>query len=274
MAPPLRRPWPATFPVLPCAGLLAFASVAGFAVVVLVPSALPTLALVPAELGARPWAALTYSFVHPGPLSLLANLAVLLLIAPRLEARIGGARLAGYFAGGALTGVVVSLAQPGAAMAGAGTAIFGVLVGFARHCPDEAVVPPLRLTGRWPVAALAAAVLLLGLSGLPSGVGRGAVVGVMVVGLVLAARPVRRLAERQVELPNSHFNMPGVTHDEISTPWDSIDLDSLHEVNRSVVEVLLLRARELGPTHLSPAERELLDRMTFASELARQRSGG
>ncbi|MSR03954.1 MAG: hypothetical protein EXR94_14645 [Gemmatimonadetes bacterium] len=45
-----------------------------------------------------------------------------------------------------------------------------------------------------------------------------------------------------------------------STPWDVIDLDALHETNREGVEVLLHRARELGPTHLRPADRELLDR--------------
>ena len=272
MAPPLRRPWPATFPVLPCAGLLAFASIAGFAAVVLLPDAFQILALVPAEVAVRPWAVVTYSFVHPGPLPLLLNLAALLLVAPRLEARIGAARLLGYYGAGSAVGVVLSLAQPGAAMAGAGPAVLGLLVGFGRHCGEESLVPAVPLKGRLALAILATAVLVLGVPGLPGGLARGVVVGVLVAGLLISSRPARQKEERQVEAPNSHFNMPGVTHGDIATPWDSIDLGSLHEVNRAVVETLLARARELGPSHLAPTERELLDRMAAAHGFCRMGS--
>ena len=97
--------------------------------------------------------------------------------------------------------------------------------------------------------------------------------GLVAVGLVLG-RSTKAKVERQVEMPNSHFNPPGLTLDgAISTPWDVIDLDSLHMVNRAVVEVLLDRARALGPTHLSRADQELLDRMATAARLVAARTG-
>ena len=118
------------------------------------------------------------------------------------------------------------------------------------------------------VAILAVAVLWPGLPGLSSGIGRGAAIGALAAAFLLLSRPSKRRLERQVEPPNSHFNPPGVKHGPIATPWDAIDLEALHEVNRPLVEVLLARARELGPSHLSPTERELLDRMAFATRLA------
>ena len=71
----------------------------------------------------------------------------------------------------------------------------------------------------------------------------------------------------------TNYNPPGVHHEvTITTPWDVIVLNALHEANRAGVEVLLLRARELGPTHLSPADRELLDRMATAARLTAERA--
>lgn len=121
------------------------------------------------------------------------------------------------------------------------------------------------------VAVLAVAVVWPGVPSLSSWIARGAVIAVLALTFLLLSRPAKRAVERRVEPPNSHFNPPGVTHGPIATPWDSIELEALHEVNRSVVEVLLARARDLGPGHLSPGDRELLDRMAFASRLA---SGG
>jgi hypothetical protein len=116
-------------------------------------------------------------------------------------------------------------------------------------------------------------VLWPGLPGLSSGIGRGTVIGVLAGAFLLLSRRPKRQLERQVEPPNSHFNPPGVRHGPIATPWDAINLAALHEVNRPLVEVLLARARELGPDHLSPTERELLDRMAFATRLAAEGAG-
>jgi membrane associated rhomboid family serine protease len=250
--------------VVPSVALLGLATLAGFIVVSVLPEGLGALALVPAELGQRPWSALTYSFVHTRPLPLVLDLAALLLLASRLEGRVGGAGVVGYYAAGAAAGVLLALVQPSVPTAGAGAAIVGLLVGFARHCADELVLPPLPVKGPWPAAALAVAALLPGVTDTPSGVGRGLLLGGLVAGLLASSRPRKRPPERRVEPPNSHFNPPGVRHD-VSTPWDSVDLESLHEVNRAVVETLLQRARALGPSHLSPADRDLLDRLTAAS---------
>ena len=94
---------------------------------------------------------------------------------------------------------------------------------------------------------------------------RGRGLSVMLLGGLLVAAAVGR----QVEQPNSHFNPAGVHHRDIATPWDGIDLEGLHEVNRELVTTLLARARALGPGHLRPGEVELLDRMAHAAAAGR-----
>jgi hypothetical protein len=147
--------------------------------------------------------------------------------------------------------------------------VFGLVVGLARHAGDEPIIPAVRLPNRLLLVVLGAAVLLAPLSEVPSPTLRWVLLGSLILGLLRFGRPPKRGGgSRRVEAPNSHFNPPGVSHGPAATPWDSIDLESLHEVNRAVVETLLERARALGPDHLTPSERELLDRMASATRLA------
>ena len=274
--PPLRRTWPVTFPALPWAGLLWVATVAGFIVVTAVPGALRQLALVPGELASRPWTALSYPFVHLTPLPLLLDFAALVLLAPRLEGRAGGARMVAWFMAGTIAGALLAMLRPGEQLVGSAPAILGLLVGVARTAPVEIDGESTGTGWRWLAVVVAVVALLPQISGAPLGLVRGALIGSLVASLLVRSAAATRKMERRVEEPNSHFNPPGVQHEvKMTTPWDSIDLDALHEVNRGVIEVLLRRARELGPTHLSPGDRELLDRMASAHRLAaEQRRAG
>jgi membrane associated rhomboid family serine protease len=270
--PPLRRSWPVTLPAIQGAGLLGVATLAGFILVSALPGALGQLALTPSELTLRPWTALSYPFVHTGLLPLSLNLAALLLLAPGLERRSGGVRLLAWFVAGTLAGAALSLLLPSAPLLGSGPALVGIAVGLACR-GQQMTLPPLGAKARWLGIALAAAALLPQVTPTPDGSVRMALIGALVAAGLGMGRSRTPMVERQVELPNSHFNPPGVHHEvRMTTPWDVIDVDALHEANREGVEGLLLRARELGPTHLSPADRELLDRMATAARLAAARS--
>jgi membrane associated rhomboid family serine protease len=262
------RTWPAASAIQPFAGLLVLANAAAF--VVAGAASGPTfrsLALVPAELAQRPWAAVTYAFLHPSAWQLMLEMAALVLIAPRLESRAGGAALVGWYLGGALLAVPVGFIAPGEAFAGSSAAVLAVLVGFVRRRPEDAVIAAAPAKGRWLVPVLVAGALLPSLA-------TGASAPVVIAHLSAAAlaclylvRPSKPVPERRVELPNSHFNAPGVTSQPARTPWDAIELDALHEVNREAVIGVLEKARELGPSHLTGSEREFLDRMCAASRL-------
>ncbi|MGE0442776.1 MAG: hypothetical protein AB7L66_21710 [Gemmatimonadales bacterium] len=121
-----------------------------------------------------------------------------------------------------------------------------------------------------PTRRVSVAALTIGAAVLPFLLGwapglRIAVGGLALLAYLGLARSPKRRAERQVEPPNSHFNPPTVQHRDHDTPWDTIDLAALHEVNREVVARLLEQARVLGPDSLSPTERDLLQRMADAT---------
>ncbi len=267
--PPLRRSWPVTIPALQVAGLLGLATVAGFILLAALPGALGQLALTPAEIATRPWTAFSYPFVHTGLLPLALDLGALLLLAPGLERGAGGARMLAWFAGGTLVGAALALLFPTAPLLGTGPALAGVAIGSAWRPAEQTTAA----AGRWLGIVLAIAALLPRMSGSPDGPMRWALIATLVTAGLAMGRTRKPKVERQVELPNSHFNPPGVHHEvRMTTPWDVIDLDQLHEANREGVEVLLRRARELGPTHLGAADRELLDRMATAARLTAERS--
>jgi membrane associated rhomboid family serine protease len=271
--PPLRRSWPVTLPAIQGAGLLGVATLAGFILVSALPGALGQLALTPSELTLRPWTVLSYPFVHTGLLPLSLDLVALLLLAPGLERGSGGARLLAWFAAGTLGGAALSLLLGSAPLLGSGPALVGIAVGLAWRGPEQKTLSPLGTKARWLGIALAVAALLPQVTPTLDGSVRVALIGALVAAGLGMGRSRTPMVERRVELPNSHFNPPGVHHEvRMTTPWDVIDVDALHEANREGVEGLLLRARELGPTHLSAADRELLDRMATAARLAAERS--
>lgn len=75
----------------------------------------------------------------------------------------------------------------------------------------------------------------------------------------------KRIEEKRVvEKPNSHYAPEAVKNLEAQERWERIDLDALHELNRSEVEALLERVHALGIKSLRPQERAFLERMVEA----------
>jgi membrane associated rhomboid family serine protease len=140
------------FSLTPWVKRLLVANVAVWAVGLVVPSAfiIQWFGFVPAETLFRPWAILTYMFVHGGFFHLLFNMLVVFFFGPPLESRLGGTEflklylLAGL--GGALLGFVFAFDT---AVIGASGAAFGLMVAFAWLWPNA----PIYIWGIFPIKA-------------------------------------------------------------------------------------------------------------------------
>ena len=110
---------------------------------------------------------------------------------------------------GTLAGAALAWLHPSAPMLGAGPALLGVAVGLARVRSDETVLP-LGAKGRWLGGLLAITALLPRVTATPDGAVRAALIGGLVIAGLALTRSQKLLVERRVELPNSHYNPPGV----------------------------------------------------------------
>lgn len=81
------------------------------------------------------------------------------------------------------------------------------------------------------------------------------------IALRRAIRARGRERRRIIEQPNSHYTSPVVRNGETRHRWQSIDLDSIHEVNRGEVSRLLARVEASGVDSLREAERVFLDQV-------------
>lgn len=86
-----------------------------------------------------------------------------------------------------------------------------------------------------------------------------AVAAFATIALRRAIRARTRERRRVVEQPNSHYTSPVVRNGESRHRWQSIDLDSIHEVNRGEVKRLLARVEASGVDSLREGERVFLD---------------
>jgi hypothetical protein len=87
-------------------------------------------------------------------------------------------------------------------------------------------------------------------------VAAGMLASFAVTGLIRARTRARR---RVLEQPNSHYTSQLVRNGEKRHRWHSIDLDSIHEVNRGEVVRLLARVDASGVETLRETERVFLD---------------
>ena len=116
----------------------------------------------------RWWTALTYMFVHAGPLHLLANMYALYLFGPRLEHTWGAKKFAWFYVLCALGGVAFQmLFVRGGGLVGASAPVFGVLTAYAMQWPDDEIallfMVPMR--ARTLAAGLFGFNIVLGLIG-------------------------------------------------------------------------------------------------------------
>ncbi len=215
----------------------------------------------------RPWTLFTYMFLHAGFGHLFVNMLGLFFFGPRLEARLGTRGFLGlYFLsglGGAAFSFLFSFSSP---VVGASAAVYGILIGFAMYWPRENIY----IWGILPVQArvLAAFLVLVslysGIAGSGGGVAHFAHLGGLAVGAGYlrwrdwhSGKDKREFKRRVQHTPS----MDGSDR-EARARWSSIDLSSIHELNRSEVEELLARMDSGGLQTLSVEERRFLDRMS------------
>lgn len=217
----------------------------------------------------RPWTVVTYMFLHAGTMHLLFNMIGLFFFGPRLEERLGGRDFLWLYFLSGIGGAVLSFVfAPTAPIVGASAAVYGIILAFAMYWPKERIY----IWGILPVEAWLLAAIMIGgslysgISGSRSGVAHFAHLGGLVFGFAyLKWRDWRRGApKRQFQQRMS----TGAAGGAVPTPdkaalkrWETIDVSTLHELNREEVVVLLEKARTLGTRALTPSERQFLDRM-------------
>ena len=226
------------------------------------------LSFVPVLVLRQPWTVgtvVTYMFLHAGLGHLFFNMLALFFFGPRLEARLGSRRFIGlYLASGLMAAALSAIFTPYARIVGASGAVYGVLLGFARYWPRDAIYiwGVLPIEARWLVGIMTALSLWGGMSGAGSGIAHFAHLGGFLGGYVYLRILERRSAGakfRAMAQPHAKASRnPGAD----LTRWQHIDREKIHPVNRDEVERLLAKIGTVGMSSLTPEERALLDRFS------------
>ena len=206
-------------------------------------------------------------FLHAGLMHLIFNMIGLFFFGPRLEARLGARGFLGlYFLsglGGAAFTFVFSFGSP---VVGASAAVYGIIIGFAMYWPRELIyiygVVPVQ--ARWLAAFVVAISLYSGISGSDGGTAHFAHLGGLAVGAGYLRLRDRHLGKDLREFRRRVNRTPSMDGSERDARrrWASIDLASMHDLNRNEVEELLARVDRNGMRALSQEERQFLDRMS------------
>ena len=215
----------------------------------------------------RPWTLFTYMFLHAGFMHLLFNMIGLFFFGPRLEARLGSRGFLGlYFLSGLGGAVFTFIFSFGAPVVGASAAVYGIIIGFAMYWPKELIyiygVVPVQ--ARWLATAIVAISLYSGISGSQGGTAHFAHLGGLAVGAAYLRLRDRRLGKGRREFQKKMQHTPSMDGSarDARKRWASIDLASMHDLNRNEVEELLARVDRQGMDALSVEERQFLDRMS------------
>ena len=251
---------------------LLIANVVMFIAPQFMPSFYYMLALVPTAILARPWTVVTYMFLHADLTHIFFNMIGLFFFGPRLEVWLGGRDfLKLYFLSGIGGAAFTLLFQPEFPVVGASGAVYGVLLAFAMIWPRERIyiwgVIPVQA---WLLAAiLVGGSLWAGLTGSQSGIAHFAHLGGLGFGFVyLKLRDWRKGSARREfrkKLDGTQGKGGMLVDRSAVQRWETIDVDSLHELNRSEVVQLLGKARAGGVRALTLEERRFMDRMAASA---------
>ena len=255
------------FPMTMWVKRLLVANIAMYFVSGAVPMVAQLMVLYPPQVFVRPWSLVTYMFLHGGMGHLIFNMIGLYFFGPRLEDRLGSKGFLWlYFlsgAGGALFSLIFS---PLAFVVGASAGVYGVLLGFAMYWPRDLIyiygVVPVQ--ARWLAVALVAISLYSGITGSSGGTAHFAHLGGLAVGAGFLRLRDRHAGKGRREFQRKIQQTPSMEGSERDARrrWASIDLGSMHDLNRNEVEELLARVDRLGMRALSLDERRFLDRMS------------
>lgn len=145
------RSFGAGFSLTPMVKRLLIANVAVYGVTLLVGQAFvfEWFAFQPSRILLRPWAPVTYMFLHGSLMHLAVNMLVLFFFGPPLESRWGEREFLKFYAICGLGGVLLSYLFMPAWVVGASAAVYGVMLAFAMNWPDA----PIYVWGIFPVQA-------------------------------------------------------------------------------------------------------------------------
>ena len=228
-----------------------------------------------ADLTRRPWALLTYAFLHGSLLHLLGNMLGLVVFGPQVERRHGGAFFLRLYLLAALGGPLLSLALLPLAgdglVIGASAAVFGVMLAFVLTWPDAPIYVfplPVPIRARWLVAGLVVLSLLLGISGADRGVAHFAHLGGFLAAW-LYVRASQRLRSPAPARPAErapavlvHPSAGEVQRRRAAPEADQGPRHSAEAAVRAEVDRVLDKISERGLDSLTPEERRFLDEMS------------
>jgi membrane associated rhomboid family serine protease len=242
--------------VTPVVRALLIATVGSFCLQLTVPALADALVFVPRLVLGRPWSVLTYMFLHGGLAHLAFNMLALFFFGPRVEERLGSRRFTTlYFLSGIAGALLSFVFAPGAPIIGASAGVFGVMMAFAYFWPHA----PIHIWGVIPVPArilvIITTVLALfsGFAGARSGIAHFAHLG----GYAGAYLYLRWLDRSRAAFAR-RAAAPSAEAARRAASWRSIDLASVHEVNREEINRLLDKISAHGVGSLTPQEQLFL----------------
>ncbi|MEP7086907.1 MAG: rhomboid family intramembrane serine protease [Gemmatimonadota bacterium] len=246
---------------------LLIANVAVFLLQLAYPMLTGYLQLVPATALRTPWTPFTYMFAHGGFAHIGFNMLALWIFGPRLEARLGGNRFIALYLVSGLTGALLSIFTPYAAIIGASGAVFGIMAAYARYWPREKflVYGVLPVEARWLVIAFVLMALFgargVGDSGTAHFAHLGGFVGAAIF-LYVMEHSRARVSTGKSGAVRAEVQQPAAPRGDDMKRWATIPRSELHEINRSEVDRLLDKISLKGINSLTPAERAALDRFS------------
>lgn len=247
---------PETTPVTPVVRALLIANVAAFFLQQTLPDLANALVFVPALALVRPWAVVTYMFLHGDVMHLLFNMLALFFFGPRVEERILSRPFAILYFVSGITGALLSaIFSPGSPIIGASGGVFGVMLAFAWFWPHERIFI-------WGVLPVPARVLVIittiftlwsGFGGVGDGVAHFGHLG----GYLGAFLYLRWLDRRRVAFKRQATTTPPDVMRRVAN-YKAIDLASLHEVNRGEINRILDKISAEGVGSLTRQEAAFL----------------
>lgn len=228
------------------------------------PALAEALVLVPRVALVRPWTVVTYMFLHGGLGHLGFNMLALFFFGPRVEARLGTRRFTILYFLSGITGAVLSFFfTPGAHIVGASAGIFGVMLAFAYFWPHE----PIHIWGIIPVPAriLVIVTTVIALWSGFAGAGRGTAHFAHLGGYAGAYLYLRWLGRSRTAFKRQATAAPPEAARRVAE-WRSIDLTSVHEVNREEINRLLDKISAQGIGSLTEQERLFLSNFVPADD--------
>jgi len=204
----------------------------------------------------RPWTVITYMFLHGGLMHVAFNMLTLFFFGPRVEARIGSRRFTWLYFLSGVSGALLSLFfSPTAMIVGASAGVFGVMLAFAYHWPNETILiwGILPIPARVLVILTTALALFGGFTGSTDGTAHFAHLG----GYVGAYLYLRWMERGRHQFRKKLEKAPPTVDRRVAN-WKQIDRDKVHEVNRDELDRILDKISASGVGSLTPQERVFL----------------